>query len=323
MEPSRYFKRNGFYVLKLVFAFVQILFDMSRKYPYNKVNLVVKGSNMEAKTHMLSGAAIVSVGYKLITGAPILDIKEPSFTGICLLGATIVGSIIPDLDIPESAASNKMISLGILIYKRIMELLLSIAFGYLCFILSSGFSFNVIYIIGIMALIYYGMSRRLMRYVKRTIQFIIILILVYFFILTRQMPYILIAAILTLYIMSKHRGFSHTTIINLMATGVVYYTLCYYDYSEIALSASICFLIGTLTHLYLNDLLTNRGVPNPLYPLDVAFRFIFGKGSDLSIKRIKLPITFSTGGPIEIVVSVIAIVGLSFGLDMLNQVQLL
>jgi|GEM_PF-5668936 len=276
---------------------------------------------MEGKTHVLSGAAVVSIGYRLIAGAPIIEIADPSYAGLCFIGAAIVGAIVPDLDIPESTASNRMTSLGVLIYKRIIEVLLCLAFGYFCMMASKGLSINLIYVVGVIALLYYGMSRRVMHYVKLVIQFLIVLILLYFFITTKQAPYILIAAILTMYIISKHRGFSHTSIINLFADGVVYYSLYYYGYSQIAMTASICFLVGTFTHLYLNDLLTNKGVPNPLYPFDAIVKFILGKGLDLSVRKIKLPVTFSTGGGIEIVISIIAIIGLSFGLDIFNQIK--
>ena len=280
---------------------------------------------MEGKTHMLTGIAAASTLYSVINKTPLIDVGNINhlhnlpMINYVVLGAAIVGAVAPDLDIPESFASSKMTFLNLKIVKSILSIAMVILIG---FIAVNANNRVILYcgglLIGLMAVSYLNMANTVLRYLRLAIQYGIVIFLVYMYIRTKQTPYLYIGISLLLYIISRHRGISHTPALNFLAAYTVYYTVDYYGYRQYALLIAIYFLLGAMSHIYLNDIFTNRGVPNPIYPFSAIFKFIIeifrqGKVSLSSIKecfkhsRIKFIWTFNTGSAIEEVICVLLV----------------
>lgn len=288
---------------------------------------------MEGKTHILSAVAIYSTINTMVSHAPLIDFHNlagTSAASFVALGAVIVGAVAPDLDIPNSYASNKMTMVNLKFVKHLMNLILAAIAGCLLYYSRNPYVlYGGIGIMGVALLNYSNLSYKLLALLRTGIQYGTAAILLYLFLRTGQKPYAYIAVILLLYVVSKHRGLSHTIILNLAAAHAVYYTLQYYGKEQYAMVAAGNFLLGSLTHVYLNDFFTNRGVPNPLYPLSIPLKLVvtaLKKGrlnrhvlkESSKIDKIHFPVTFETGGFIEVVISmgsmVIIIINLLYGM---------
>ncbi len=290
---------------------------------------------MEGKTHMLSGLAVVTLGYRIITHNPLFivsDVPQIQIKAGIIAGAALIGAIAADTDIPESTASNKMTFLGTTLFKNIINMLLVLAVAFVVVTSKSKYvMIGGLIFVGVIALAYYSMSRKILYYVKLTIQYGIVIGLIYMFFRTKDMPFLYIAITLFLYIVSTHRGISHTLILNVFASWTVYYSFNYYNQVKLySTVAAVSYLAGALTHLYLNDLITNKGIPNPLYPLDaiisIVLKIVRGEFKFKSLKvfikpnRITLPVTFTTGGMVEEVVSLIAIAIIIINLNLISYI---
>lgn len=278
---------------------------------------------MEGKTHILSALAVHSAVSTLIYNIPVIDIHNLSGTSMAnfiAVGAVIAGAVAPDLDIPNSYASSKMTLVNIKIVKAIMNLVLVLA---AVLVLFNARNQYVLYgglgLILFTLITYSSLSRKILSIARTVIQYGFVAFLAYMFFKTGQIPYICLSIVLLLYISSKHRGLSHTVVLSLAAACTIYYSLMYWGKDSFAFTTAGYFLLGVFTHIYFNDFLTNRGVPNPLYPLLVPVKLIalaVKKGKinshvikeSFKIDKIRFLVTFETGGFIELVISFISIV---------------
>lgn len=278
---------------------------------------------MRARTHILSGIAIAATVYGFSNPAPLIDlhhIDRIQIMTLVTIGAAAAGAITPDLDIPESSASSKIAPVN----QRHAEMLINIVMAVVIVLVMIYSKYTAAIYLGavILALISINSSKiisKLVHYLRLAMQYALAVLLAYLYIRSNQTPYLLASITLFLYVISKHRGISHTPALNIWTACVIFFSLCYYGHSTYALPVAGYFLLGTFVHIYANDLLTDRGVPNPLYPLTIPLKLIaLGvQNGGLSIEvlhkslkpgLIRLPFGFQTDGPIEDIVSGIMIV---------------
>lgn len=278
---------------------------------------------MEGRTHLLAAAAVGCAAYGFIYKAPLINIHSGSevASGIAL-AAVILGGLAPDLDIPESTLSSKITPISHKALKRTID---CIAFAAILYLLLNSFQTRF-FIPGVVITLFgyiflKNSAKRILHYVRMCMQILAILVLFYFYLVTREKPWLFMAITLGLYVISRHRGISHGLPVNSLAAYTVYYSVSYINLPYAQLAA-VFYLLGAASHL-LCDYFTNRGIPGLLHPLDVPVIFLIKcikarsisweiLKQSLECKKYRFPFTFSTGSAAEGIISACCIVLILF-----------
>lgn len=276
---------------------------------------------MEGKTHILAAVATYVTVNNYFNHAQAVDVLNLNSTPLLTfvsLGAMIVGSIMPDMDLPNSSISNKITLVNLKMVKIFINIfLLFLSVSILFFVGNRYLMYGGIGLLLFFFLSYAKLARGILQIARRGIQILLISSLIIGYTVKGQMPLLLIALTLCCYVLSKHRGISHTLFLNGIAAFCAYYSLNYYGYDDFAMNVSTYFFIGTFVHVYLNDFFTNKGVPSPLYPLSTIITIpknIMDRGFTMKAmkegikpRRVKFLFTIETGGTVEVAFSIVCI----------------
>jgi hypothetical protein len=274
-------------------------------------------SALEGKTHLLTAAAAFSV-INLIAGTSgvsnITNIFKTPDIALISLGAIITGSIVPDLDQPGSTAGSKITLVNMKMVKLFVNLFLLI-FGVLI-VVYSGNKYTLYWggaILVFLLLTYRALTNKILHMLRRVIQIALIAALVFTYAMKREYLFLFLAIILLCYFFSKHRGLSHTLVLSIVASIFIYTAFMYYGYAMYGYYAAAYFFVGCFLHIFICDYLTDKGVPNPLYPvinilmLPVNLvRFGFTKKAfkeSFKITKVRFFFTFNTGSAAEVAFS--------------------
>jgi len=272
---------------------------------------------LEGKTHLLAAAACYSVISSISGSSGIMNIAHiwntPDIVLISL-GAILTGSIVPDLDQPGSTAGSKITLVNMKMVKLFVNLFLLI-FGVLI-VIFSGNKYSLYCggaILVFLLLSYKALTNKILHMLRRLVQIIIISALIFTYGLRHEFQFLFFAVILTCYFFSKHRGLSHTLILSIVSSICIYEAFVSYGYTMYGYYAAAYFFIGCFLHIFVSDYLTDKGVPNPLYPilniLKLPFNFVkYGLTKkafkeSFKITRVKFFFTFNTGSTAEVVFS--------------------
>lgn len=220
-----------------------------------------------------------------------------------LVGASVVGSLVPDLDIPESSASGFISPVNRRFIGWVLNALVLILAAY--GLVNRNNTFIVSLVIPAVLLLLLGRASlvpKLLHIARHIWQGILIIGCIYMYIRTQELPTLLWASLLLIYFLSWHRGPSHTVILSAATAAVVGYSVNVFQGETLAVYAGMFFFLGACSHLAA-DFITNRGIPAPWWPLDAIIRAICrrrrkGILQDLR-QRVHAPITFPTGAAWE------------------------
>lgn len=264
---------------------------------------------MRYEAHGATGFALGSLVYVLMGMPQIVHINgmNDTMAGFAVsAGLGIVGSLVPDMDIPESKASAAitMVSPGL-----IRRLIRFVAVGVLVAAATQYNNKPVFYallgLFGVLFLGQAGISRVLLHYIRLALQYLGAAALVYFGITTGVREYVFLGVAFLLYFVSPHRGMSHALPLNISSSFVVYMLL-----EKVlpagALVGAVAYLAGAVGHIYANDFFTDSGVPHPLEPFNRAAVWFMQK-FDLDFRfygnflpgRNRFPVTITTGSLLE------------------------
>lgn len=292
---------------------------------------------MEGKTHILTAVAtygaLNTYFIQTNTATNSLDFTAKPEVAFIALGALILGSVFPDMDLPNSTVSNKMTLVNLKMAKVIINVFLLIFSSLI--IMFSGNKYIMYGGCGVLLVSFlsYGkIARGLLQLLRRIIQIGAIVALIFGFIVKGETPLLLCGLILAAYVFSKHRGLSHTLLLNAVTAYVIAFSFIYYGFYNYSIVAGTFFFLGTFMHVFFNDFLTTKGIPSPLYPIDALISLPFciaEKGFTMKslkeafkIKRIKFIFTIETGGTGEIILSIVCIGIILFTLIKANFLQL-
>lgn len=289
---------------------------------------------LEGKTHLLTAVSAYSVINIVAAASGIInmpDILKTPDIALISLGAIITGSIVPDLDQPGSTAGSKLTLVNMKMVKLLMNLFLMV-FGVLIAVFS-GNKYTLYWggaILVFLLLSYKALTNKILHMLRRVIQIAIIAVLTFTYVFRHEYLFMFLAVILLCYFFSRHRGLSHTLILSIAASAFIYEAFVYYGYTKYAYFAAAYFFIGCFLHIFVNDYLTDKGVPNPLYPivniLTLPVNLVkhgFSRKAfkeNFKISKVRFFFTFSTGSAAEVVFSIgcVAVIIFSFVIGFKN-----
>lgn len=282
---------------------------------------------MEGKTHMLTALAAYSV-INTMAMNPGLTItgylrNTPDITLISL-GAILTGALMPDLDMPGSTAGSKVSVINMKMVKIIVNI--ALLFLGVSIVVFSG---NIYTLYGGLAVLLFSIlsykfiTNKLLYILRRIVQIVIIAVLLTLYFIRHEEPLAFCAVVLACYFFSKHRGLSHTLTLSMISSFCVYTAFNYYGFERYSYYAAAYFFAGCFLHIYVNDFITDRGVPNLLYPLTgiCTLPVYFKKWGfstkafkeSFKISRIKFLFTMDTGATGEVIFSMMCIAVIIFG----------
>lgn len=283
---------------------------------------------LEGKTHLLTAAACFSVINSISVNAGITNMSHILNTpdiALISLGAILTGSIVPDLDQPGSTAGSKITLVNMKMVKLLVNLLL-LVFG-TSIVIFSGNKYSLYWggaILVFLLLSYKALTNKILHMLRRIVQVAIVSALVFTYVLRHEFHFLFFAVILLCYFFSKHRGLSHTLILSIFSSICIYEAFVYYGYTMYGYYAAAYFFIGCFLHIFVSDYLTDKGVPNPLYPflniiklpINIVKYGLSKKAFKESFKitRVKFFFTFSTGSAAEVIFSIGCVAVTAFSL---------
>lgn len=273
---------------------------------------------MEGKTHLLTAVAAFSVINLVAAASSVMNmpaiLKTPDIA-LVSLGAIITGAIVPDLDQPGSTAGSKLTIVNMKMVKLIVNLVLVIL-G-VSIVIFSGNKYTLYWggaILLFLLLSYKALTNNILHMLRRVIQIAIVAALIFTYAIRREYQFLFLAVILLCYFFSRHRGLSHTLILSIVASVFIYEAFVYYGYTMYGYYAAAYFFIGCFLHIFVNDYLTDKGVPNPLYPiLNILIlpvnlvKYGLSKKAfkeSFKISKVRFLFTFSTGSAAEVAFSI-------------------
>lgn len=203
----------------------------------------------------------------------------------------VIGALLPDLDMGTSSLSGKF---GIIKAKHIKKIwiitLTLMSIGTIVFLKSTPIFYGIAFIIFMGFILADKFAKKgyyMMRNFVQALVGVTIILASYYY---KHYYLALLGVILIILLLSKHRGLSHSIVFLVGCSYTVRLISLYYgdvDYG-------IIFFISMATHL-LGDMLTKAGI---------------GLLLPFSNKRIKLPFGMKTGGKIEKIIFIGALLGI-------------
>lgn len=232
---------------------------------------------MRGTTHAAIGIAVANA----IQQSAVSDfMRNPA--ALIPIVAAYAGAIFCDIDLENSMISNKLFFLK---SRTLRQLITTVFVGSLIaaviqFQHTSYFPFVMaFFVICLMSLT--KITRGVLSIVKKTVLIGTAAVILLAGLVERQPPLMLAGAVMLVFILSPHRGYSHSLLGIVVCTAVAKYFCVYYGLMEV----SLYFGLGMLSHVAA-DMFTNQGVVL-LFPYP---------------RRIKFPVTIATGSPIEYLV---------------------
>lgn len=230
---------------------------------------------MLGRTHVSLGL-MTTLAVTLFLGTS-LAIKEFNTTAVIV---TVIGALLPDLDMGTSSLANKF---GIIKAKHIKKIwifiLILMSIAAIIFLKDTPVFYGVAFIIFLGFIFADKFARKGYYTIRNFIQSIVAISIILFSYYYDHYYLAFIGVILILLLFSKHRGLSHSIIFLVGSTFAVKKISLFYG----DIDYSIVFAASMASHL-LGDMLTKSGIG-----LFVPF----------NNKRIKFPYTIKTGGKIE------------------------